>query len=191
MIVFRAYYDNTHPTHTYKAEEHTHTYKHRPWLSQRSAAAAAAAAAASWQTVERAKQLDWWCCTTGGSGLIKKCVGFPMHLLGLSSEAKRNPLKERARSATLDVQSTATDLDRDRDMRRDVPMAVLLSPRPRSREQTLGRQRTASQNKQMHILGRRICCTCSWRNILKKSPCFSGIEYNYFILLLFLFFVYK
>ena len=29
-----------------------------------------------------------------GSGLLRKYVGFSMHLLGLSSEAERNPLKK-------------------------------------------------------------------------------------------------
>ena len=67
-----------------------------------------------------------------------------MHLIGLSSEAERNALKKRAGSATLDAQSTATELGQDQDMRRNVPMGALLAPQLKAREQALGRRRTAS-----------------------------------------------
>ena len=70
-----------------------------------------------------------------------------MHLLGLSSELKRNPLKKRASSATLDAQSTATELSRDYIMRRNVPMGALLAPQPNARAKTLGRRRTANQKQ--------------------------------------------
>ena len=49
-----------------------------------------------------------------------------MHLLGLSSEAECNSLK-KASSDTLDAQSTAEELGRDRDMRRNAPMGTLLA----------------------------------------------------------------
>ena len=38
-----------------------------------------------------------------GIGPLKKNVAFFTHLLGLSSEAERNPLKKRASSATLNA----------------------------------------------------------------------------------------
>ena len=40
------------------------------------------------------------------------------------------PFKNRANSATSDAQSTAAELGRDRDMRRNVPMGALLAPQP-------------------------------------------------------------
>ena len=51
-----------------------------------------------------------------------------MHLLGLSSEAERKPVKKRASSATLEALSTATELGGDRDMRRNVPKGRLACP---------------------------------------------------------------
>ena len=58
-----------------------------------------------------------------------------MNLLGLSSEAERNPLKkEPASLATLDVQNTATELGRDRDMGRDASMAARAPCLPRRRK---------------------------------------------------------
>ena len=65
-----------------------------------------------------------------------------MRLL-LSSEAERNPLEKHAVSATLDVQSTTTELGRDRDMRRNLPMGALLAPQPKAQEKKLGRRTTA------------------------------------------------
>ena len=50
------------------------------------------------------------------------------------SEAERNAQMGRASSATLDVQSIATEFGRDRDMRRNVPMGALLTPQPKARE---------------------------------------------------------
>ena len=97
-----------------------------------------------------------------GSGLQKKCVGFPMRPLGLNSEAERTPLKKRASSTTLHAQSTAAGLGRDRDMRRNGPMGALLAPQPRARETTFGGQRTASQNKKMHIIHRHIITEEGW-----------------------------
>ena len=67
------------------------------------------------------------------------------------SEVKRSPLKNRASSATLDAQSTATELCRGPNMRRNVPMGALLAPHPKARERNLGRRRKASLEKQMRI----------------------------------------
>ena len=69
-----------------------------------------------------------------GAGYLKKTCGVFHALLGLSSEAERNPLTKRASSAPLDAQSTATELGRDRDMRRNIPMGALLVPQPKARE---------------------------------------------------------
>ena len=52
-------------------------------------------------------------------------------------------MKNRASSAMLDAQSTATELGRDRDKRRYVPMDALPAPQPTAREMTLGHRRTA------------------------------------------------
>lgn len=65
-------------------------------------------------------------------------------------------METRGRSATLDAHSTATELGRDRDMRRVVPIGALLAPKPNSREETLDRQRrTASQKKGVQNLHRQ------------------------------------
>ena len=65
---------------------------------------------------------------------------FPCHLLG---SARRNPLFFRAISAAFNTPSTATLLDRDPDMRSNVPTAPSLAPRPKVRERTIGRRRAA------------------------------------------------
>lgn len=57
-------------------------------------------------------------------------MGFPCTPAGLS-EAERDPLKQRANSATLDAQSPATGLGRDPDRRRNVPNAPLLAQQPK------------------------------------------------------------
>ena len=76
-----------------------------------------------------------------------------MALLGLARR-KRNLLKKKPSSATLDAQSTATELGQTPDMRRDVPMDPLACPAAESaREKNIGRRRTASQKKIKHFLG--------------------------------------
>ena len=57
-----------------------------------------------------------------------KCGVF--HAPDRPSDAEHNPLTTRASSATLNVQGTATGLDRDSDMRRNVPTAPLLAAQP-------------------------------------------------------------
>ena len=73
----------------------------------------------------------------------KKCgvVYAPLRL----SEAERNPLTQRASSATLAAQSNATELRWDPDMRRNIPMGALLAPQPKAREKNLGRRRTCQK----------------------------------------------
>ena len=66
-----------------------------------------------------------------GERAILNCGG--VQAASRLSEAERNPLTKRASSATLDAQSTATELGRDPNMRRNVPMGALL-PRSRKRE---------------------------------------------------------
>ena len=78
-------------------------------------------------------------------GYLTVYVGFSMHLLGLSSEAGRNPLETRASSAALYAQGTATELGRERVARRNIPMAAC--PAAQSARKTLGRRRAASQKK--------------------------------------------
>ena len=55
-------------------------------------------------------------------------------LVDLSSEAEHNPLKNRASVAKLDAQSTATELGRDQDNRRNLEMDGVLVPQPNARE---------------------------------------------------------
>ena len=43
---------------------------------------------------------------------------------------------------------TATELGQDPDILHNVPMAALLAPQPKVREETLGRRRAASRKKQ-------------------------------------------
>ena len=58
-------------------------------------------------------------------------------------EAASNPLFIRTNPATLSALRTATVLDWDPDMRRNVPTDPLLTQQPKVRESTLGRQRAA------------------------------------------------
>ena len=82
-----------------------------------------------------------------GAGYLTTKGGVSMHLLSLSSGAERNPFRERASSATLDAQSTATELGGDRDKRRNVLMGVSLTPQWKAREENLCRRRTANRKK--------------------------------------------
>ena len=66
-------------------------------------------------------------------------------------EAERNPLPNRASSATPNTPSTATELGRDPDMLHNVPMGILLPPQPKVGEETLGRRIVASQKENMII----------------------------------------
>ena len=79
----------------------------------------------------------------------------------LEREAERNPLTKRASSATLDAQSTATEVEQDPDMRRNVPIGALLSPQPKAREKSLGRLRAASQKKKYICKHARAASNCS------------------------------
>ena len=58
-------------------------------------------------------------------------MGFSMRPLG-SSKAEPKPLTKKASSATLNAQSTATEVGRDPDMRRDEPRAPLLAAQPKT-----------------------------------------------------------
>ena len=73
-----------------------------------------------------------------------------MHLLGLSSERNTAPLKKGS-SATLNTHSATTELGRDRDMRRDVPVDALRAPQPKAREK-LSAAGEQQARKKMHLL---------------------------------------
>ena len=81
-----------------------------------------------------------------GGGLFtvkrKTIWGFPMSPTRLG-EAESNPLFFRANSARFNAPSAATVLGRDRDMRRNVPTAPLLAPKPNVLEKVLGRRGAA------------------------------------------------
>ena len=62
--------------------------------------------------------------------------GFPYACS--SQRGGAQPLDKRATSATLNDQSTATELGWDSDMRCDVPTAPLLAPQPKVREKSSG-----------------------------------------------------
>ena len=66
-------------------------------------------------------------------------------------EAEHNPLKNLSSSATLNAQSTATELGWDPYMHRNVPTATLLAPQPKEREKKLGRRRTPCQKRNRFI----------------------------------------
>ena len=65
----------------------------------------------------------------------------------LEQRGRTHPPDKRTSSATLDAQSTVTELDRDRDIRRNVPVGTLLAQQPKAREKAIGRRTTASQVK--------------------------------------------
>ena len=56
----------------------------------------------------------------------------------------------------MDTQHTATELGRDRDMSRNVPMGAMLAPQPKAREKTFGRRRIGIHKKgaylQRHVI---------------------------------------
>ena len=56
-------------------------------------------------------------------------------------------MPSRAGSATFNAPSTATELGRDPDILHHVPMAALLAPQPKVREETLDRRIAASQKE--------------------------------------------
>ena len=81
--------------------------------------------------------------------------------------AKRNPLLNRASSATFNAPSTATELGRNPDMLHHVPMAALLATQPKVREETVGRRRAASRKK------RRSYVTYTYRSSRSSRSCIS------------------
>ena len=84
--------------------------------------------------------------------------GFSMHLIA-SARPEHNPLAKRASSATLNAQSTATELGRDPDTHRNTPKP-LACPAVDSTRKYLGRQRTPytppPKKKKVLILHRHI-----------------------------------
>ena len=80
----------------------------------------------------------------------------------------------------LNAQSTATELGRDPDMRRNVPMVPLLAPQPEEREKNLDRQRTAFQ-KEIHCIfhaGIYIYIYIARRRYRKGAPPFKSSKHR-------------
>ena len=83
-----------------------------------------------------------------------KTMGIVFHAPArLEQRGWTQPLEKRANVTMLDAQSTATELGRDRDIRRNVPMGAWLAPQPKVQEKPPVRRRITSRKK-VHIVFR-------------------------------------